>query len=150
MRSVSYRPPGKDPLTNWGRFLVRRRRELDWSATQAFEAVREGLGLGVKSRSAYLPFEYDREPDDAEAAVFRDVFGGEPDEQDRRGEPTNAPDELVKAIRDQTEAINRLIERFDSLASQAIRDGVADAMKEAAALQAAATSRSGPLPGQQP
>lgn len=38
---------------------------------------------------------------------------------------------LVIAIGAQTDAINRLIDRLDSLASDAIRDGVMDALREA-------------------
>jgi transcriptional regulator with XRE-family HTH domain len=48
--------------------------------------------------------------------------------------PEAAPgvgDPLVSALGDQTAAINRLVDRLDSLASGAIRDGVADALREA-------------------
>lgn len=146
---MSYRPPSKPPKTDWGRFIVRKRKELDWSATEAFEAVRAGLGLKLKSRSAYLPYEFDRIPNDAQVAVFREIFGGVPDERDAAPPvdspaPTDRQAELIDALHQQTKAINALVSRLDSLASQAIRDGVAQALAEAVALQAAAASQSAP------
>lgn len=61
-------------------------------------------------------------------------------------EPTAEPsrDLLIEALRDQTAAINALVNRLDLLASSAIRDGVADALREAGVLQAAAASQSEP------
>lgn len=111
---MSYRAPTKAPVTAWGRFLVRRRSELDWSATQAFEAVREGLHLSPKSRTAYLPFEFDREPNADEAAVFMAVFGGEPDERDVIARPLGPADDvssLVAELRETNALLRQLVEQ---------------------------------------
>lgn len=106
---MSYRAPAKAPLTDWGRFIVRRRAELAWSATRAFEAVRDGLNLGPKSRSAYLAFEYDREPTEQEAAVFREVFGGEPGPEDRgQIAPSN---DLLSELRETNRLLRLLVEQ---------------------------------------
>lgn len=58
--------------------------------------------------------------------------------------------ELLGVIALQTEAINRLIERLDSMASVAIRDGVRDALREAGLDPDAGASLSSPPDEPQP
>lgn len=82
-RAVSYRPRSVPPASDWGRFLVRMRRERDWSATQAHEALHDGLGLGVKSRAAYVAIEDGRALRTREEAFLRSYFGGGPTDEDR-------------------------------------------------------------------
>lgn len=58
--------------------------------------------------------------------------------------------ELIAALTKQTEAIGDLVKRLDGLASQAIREGVLDALREAGVIPAGGESQSEQPPGQQP
>lgn len=51
---MPYRPPSTPPKGRWAVFLHEERRARDWNQTQAFEALREGLRLGQKSRASYV------------------------------------------------------------------------------------------------
>lgn len=79
---MSYRPPTKMPTSAWARFLHEQHRLRDWSATRGFEELREGLGLGPKSRTAYTDWLLSgrRDPNAAEAAFLREFFGGGPED----------------------------------------------------------------------
>lgn len=127
---MSYRPTGNEPRGEWARFLIRQRQERDWSATQAFEALREGLRLGPKSRAAYLRFETgDRVPDKAEQDFFVTFFGSGPNDKDRAGVAARASEgsDLTAAIREagalhaaaidrQTAVMAELVEELRKLA----------------------------------
>lgn len=136
---MSYRPSSKPPKGAWARHLHEQRRLRDLSQTQAFELVYERIGWSPKSRTAYVAIDMgDRKPKPDEVTVLGAEFGWPPDPIDLEPETDEG---LVAAIRDQTAAINRLVDRLEGLASGAIREGVLDALREAAEAQAAAKSR---------
>ena len=103
---MGYRPPSHPPVTDWARYIDRVKRERNWSATKAFEAAREaGLPIGAKSRAAYLPYEVDREPDEATAAIFEVAFGGRPDPELDAPPPAAAQPDLAQAVVSLTEEV---------------------------------------------
>lgn len=87
------------------------RQARDWSQTQAFEALRDGLGLGPKSRASYIRLDMgDRAPRPREMQFLVDYFGQGPDER-----PTvEERDPLVLAVEEQTRAIHELIAELRS------------------------------------
>lgn len=102
---TGYRPPSREPQGRWARHIHAKRREWGWSQTRGFEAVREGLGLSPKSRSAYIPIdEGKRLPTPQEEKVLLTVYGVPPE-----GEPEPAPasdlSELAASIRALAQAI---------------------------------------------
>lgn len=132
MPASGFRPLVKEPTTRWGRWLVAKRKERGWSQTKAFEELHEGLRLSPKSRTSYRALEEGRQPKPHEAAYLTRVFGAPP--ADMEPEPQVEPADmtaLVAALDRQTEAISRLVSRLDVLASSAIREGVAEALREA-------------------
>lgn len=127
-----YRPPSREPRGTWARAIHEKRRRDGISQTGGFEVLGPRLGLGPKSRQSYINLDMgDREPTAAEAAVLAEWLGGYPVDNPSAGVEANAPADLILALTAQTTAINRLIDRLDSLASAAIRDGVMDALREA-------------------
>ena len=100
------------------------RRERDWSAQQAHEALREGLGLAPKSRAAYVAIEDGRPLRPREETFLRAYFNGGPTGEDadpsahrEAGESTphaGLPEHLA-AITAQTAAMNALVSRLDQL-----------------------------------
>lgn len=118
---MAYRTTLKEPHTAWARHLDAIRRERDLSATQMFEEAGPALGLGPKSRSAFLRFLEDREPSTAEASALAGLYGW-PTEQSAAPEP--APDlatalhELVTELRAMREERGRLVERVGDLEAQ--------------------------------
>jgi len=95
---MSYRPSSKEPTTAWARHLDAVRRERDWSATQLFEAVAPKLGLGPKSRSAFV----DRlhlDPRPSYVPALRELFGDPPEEAQSTASPVAAtPDAGLAAL----------------------------------------------------
>lgn len=84
------------------------RRERDWSATQAHEALHVGLGLGAKSRAAYVAIEDGRPLREREQEYLRGYFGGGPTDEDRdpsAGTEANVPADLASAIRELVEEL---------------------------------------------
>lgn len=57
---------------------------------------------------------------------------------------------LVRALKGQTEAINELLSRLDSLATSAVREGVAEALREVAERPADGASQSAPPRARRP
>lgn len=93
------------------------RVERDWSATQAHEALREGLGLAPKSRAAYVAIEDGRPLKAREETFLRSYFGGGPSDEDREsqagsGGDTPDPAALIAAIEAQTRAITAVLDRL--------------------------------------
>lgn len=78
-----YRPPSREPRGRWARHIHAKRREWGWSQTRGFEAVREAMGLGPKSRAAYIPIdEGKRPPTPTEEAALLAVYGAPPEESE--------------------------------------------------------------------
>jgi hypothetical protein len=108
------------------------RKERNWSQQRAFEALREGLGFGPKSRASYAAIDMGKRPPTmGESAFLVSYFGKSPDDLPEVPEPTEPVDALVAALTAQTEAISALVTRLDSLAATAIREGVADGVAQA-------------------
>lgn len=83
------------------------RQVRDWSQTQAFEALRDGLDLGPRSRAAYIKLDMgERPPRPREQQFLIEYFGSGPDDIPTIGADK---DPLVEAINGQTEAINALV-----------------------------------------
>ena len=130
--STGYRPPSSEPRGRWAQHLHAERKARNWSQTRAFEELREGLRLSPRSRSAYIAVDMGkRQPTQAEAEYLASVFGWPPDGPPEPLEQAQAPADLIAALMAQTAAINALVARLDSLASEAIREGVLDALGEA-------------------
>jgi transcriptional regulator with XRE-family HTH domain len=123
-RSVSYQPPGIGPRGRWARYLRHMRKELGWSQTKAFEALREGLKLGPKSRASYTALESGkRQPRVGEQEFFIRYFGKSPDDLPDDPGDTEPADLLIAALHGQTAAITALVGRLDRLtATQAAID----------------------------
>jgi hypothetical protein len=86
------------------------RRDLDWSQQQAFEALRDGLKLGPKSRASYIAIDMGkRAPTLKEQEFLVDYFGKSPDDFPDEPGPTERTDVLVAALRGQTDAISALV-----------------------------------------
>jgi hypothetical protein len=86
------------------------RRDRDWSQTQAFEALREGLRLGPKSRASYIKIDMGaRVPTLDEGEFLIRFFGRNPDDIP---EDDESVDPLVAALQAQTEAILGLAEEL--------------------------------------
>lgn len=90
-----YRNPSKQPRTAWAVHIDRYMREHGMSQQGAFEAARQALGLGPKSRAAFLPFLEGREPDTREAEALASVFGWPDPESDQ---PAEAEPGLAAAL----------------------------------------------------
>ena len=72
--------------------------------------MREGLGLGSKSRAAYAAIDMgDRQPSEAEAEYLASVFGWPPDDY---AEETVEVTPLVAALERQARAIEALVEEM--------------------------------------
>lgn len=125
------------PTTAWARFLVRERLAAGLIQDDVFAAVREAMGWGEESRSAYINLEHGplkggREPDAAEQEILSAFFGGRrPEASDVAPEPRGERDMLIDALAAQTAAINRLVDKLDSLVQGSIRAGVMDALRAA-------------------
>lgn len=132
MLDVRYRAPLRAPQGEWARFIHRMRQERDWSSQAAFEALREVLRLGPKSRASYLRLESgERTIRDWEQDALVDYFGQGPSDEDRV-EPTPPVDyDLVTALREQTVAIQSLADAI--LASRADQKGMNEGLAVLAA-----------------
>jgi hypothetical protein len=69
-----------------------------WSQTKAFKAARVALKLGEDSRSAFLPYLLDKDPDDGQAKALASVFGWPEAEEEPKQVPP--PADLASAITD--------------------------------------------------
>lgn len=142
-----YRPSKRPPRGAWARHLQARRAERDLSAVEAFELVYERIGWSPKSRTAYVAIDSgDRQPKGIEVTVLGAEFGW-PSAEDADPDVADTAS-LIAALGEQTRAIDRLIERLDSLASSAIRAEVADLVRELGPAFGAppAGSPPGPMP----
>lgn len=118
------------------------RRERDWSAQQAHEALHDGLGLAAKSRAAYVAIEDGRPLRPREDAFLREFFGGGPTDEDRdpmekadrgRENPVGLSD-LLARLEAQEQAITRLARAIELLVGET-RDDFAGAVEAVAALE---------------
>ncbi len=125
------------PTTEWARFLVAERLAAGKTQDEVFADIREQMEWRPGSRSAYINLEHGptlggRDPDKDEQRILSAHYGGrKPTPETQPETPLTERDELVKALREQTAAINQLVTKLDSLASTAIRAGVMDALREA-------------------
>lgn len=79
--SSGYRPPSTEPKGRWARHIHAFRKAQGWSQTRGFEAVRAGLGLGEKSRAAYIAIDQGlRAPKPSEEEALAAVYGWPSDE----------------------------------------------------------------------
>lgn len=112
--AMAYRPALHGPRGSWGRFLDQMRRERDWSAVQAHEALHGVLRLSIKSVAVYKAIEHGTRsvrPDEAEALTA--YFGKGP--SDDAPATTEPQDALVVALTRQAEATEKLVGRIDAL-----------------------------------
>jgi hypothetical protein len=105
---MAYRASAVQPKTAWARHLDEVMRTNDWSRVRLFEEVRADLGLGPKSRSAFLTFLDRREPKPHEAEVLAKHFGWPPVESDGLDVPIDG--DVVSAIRELTAELRLLRE----------------------------------------
>ena len=112
-RTVSYRPPSNPPETKWAKHLDAVMRDRGWSRVRLFEEVGADLGYSDKSRSAFLKFLEDREPDANQQAVLRRHFGEPPELPDMVSPPGDAHTgglaPLIELLAAQTAAITSLV-----------------------------------------
>ena len=150
-----YRPPSTEPRGKWAIALDKKARELGISQTGVFEQLREGLGLGPKSRSAYLPLHLGvRPPTDAEAKVLADWLGYwpedvEPGEGGSTGD-TSAPglSELIAKLDAQTAAFNRLAGAIERMVDRpyVVPPALAQELRRAVEAEAQSPDTPSPLP----
>ena len=92
------------------------RRDRDWSQQQGFEALREGLHFGPKSRASYSAIDMGkRAPTPTEQEFLVRYFGKSPDDVPEAEEPTERPDALVEALTRQAAATERLVGLLEPL-----------------------------------
>ena len=152
-----YRPPSTEPRGKWARAIHAKRRSDGMSQTGGFEVLGKRLGLGPKSRAAYVAIDLGlRQPTDAEAAILADWLGGYP--SDDMAAPGAAPqppgvaaylsriDSLVKRLAADHKIIVDLVR--DLRQSQAERDGLLTAFL--AAVQQARENPGGLAPAADP
>jgi hypothetical protein len=78
-----YRPPSSEPQGKWAHAIHRKRRSDGISQTGAFELLGAKLGLGPKSRAAYVAIDMgEREPTEAESKVLVEWLGYYPEDND--------------------------------------------------------------------
>lgn len=130
--SSGYRPPSTEPKGRWARHIHAFRKAQGWSQTRGFEAVRDGLGLSEKSRSAYIAIDQGlREPKPSEEAALAAVYGWPTEDAPTaatEGEPTLAAalialaDELRESrlARQDAEARLRSLEAAVALLAQRV------------------------------
>jgi hypothetical protein len=74
------------------------------SQSGLFRKLREAVGLGLESRTAFRPYLQDKEPDENQAKALAAIVGWPP-EPETKPEPDAPDDSLAAAIRDQSKAI---------------------------------------------
>lgn len=142
-----YRPLSRPPKGAWARHLQAQRERRDLSQVEAFELVSERIGWAPKSRTAYAAIDKgDRQPRGIEVTVLGAEFGW-PSAEDADPEVADQAT-LIAALAAQTAAINRLVDRLESLAPIAIRQGVAAELRAAGLIPASGESPDLPPPGQ--
>jgi hypothetical protein len=124
LAAVARTPAQRGRIGNW---LVESRLSRGWDTQEKARSEIERLTGWRIPQSVYAEWESGRRvPSDANLARLTEFYGG--------GESPVMPDQqqaLIAALRAQTEAINALVARLDSLAGEAVREGVADALREA-------------------
>ena len=119
VRMSGYRPPSTEPRGKWARAIHAKRRSDGISQTGAFEVLGERLGLGPKSRAAYVAIDLGlRQPTEAEAAVLAEWLGAYPsDDMERSGRDDTPPDlsALLAKLDRQAEVIDRLAAAIELL-----------------------------------
>lgn len=128
LMAPGYRPPSADPKGRWARHIHAARRERGWNQTRAFEEWHVGLGLAPKSRTAYLNLDMGkRQPKPHEAEYLASQIGWPPDQDEPVEAPPSDMAALIAAIRDQTRAMDALVNelRADHAVSADVRERVA-------------------------
>lgn len=108
--ATRYRHPTKAPQTAWAVHIDRYMRENGLSQQGAFELAHKALGLGPKSRTAFLPFLEAREPNESEAQALASVFGWPSPDDDPPAVPVD--DAVAAAIDRQTDVMRELLAEF--------------------------------------
>jgi hypothetical protein len=130
-----YRPPSTEPRGKWANAIHAKRRAEGISQTGAFELLGPRLGLGAKSRAAYVAIDLgSREPTSAEALVLAEWLGGYPPDMPPPGlgdtlAGGGAYLDLAGAIRELTEEL-RLLREGQATSAAMTADLVADAIRE--------------------
>lgn len=138
----------KDPIPAW---IIRERKRLKLKPQDIADQL-SAMGLPVVVGTVRT-WEAGRNPHPDNVEGLERIFGTRsPDYMDGAagGDTLAASSDLLAALANQTAAIDRLIVRLDSLASQAIRDGVLDALREAGLGPDDGASPDEPPPGSQP
>lgn len=127
-----YRPPSTEPRGKWARAIHAKRRSDGISQTGAFELLGSRLGLGPKSRAAYVAIDLGlREPTEAEQRVLADWLGGYPADVAESGAGDTPP-----GLADLIGSISALVEEI-----RAARRERADLEERVLALELAARLR---------
>lgn len=89
-----YRPPSRPPVSAWARHLDAYQREHGLSQTGLFKLVRDALGYGPDSRTAFRPYLVAKEPDEQDARKLAAIVGWPPAETEPQPDPLigKAPD----------------------------------------------------------
>jgi len=144
-----YRPPSTEPRGKWAQAIHRKRRSDGISQTGAFELLGSRLGLGPKSRAAYVAIDLGlRQPTDAEAVILADWLGGYPSDDMETGGAGATADpavsSLILALAAQTEAITALVGELRE--ARAERDAALEELR--AQVRALEAWRSNPDPSE--
>jgi hypothetical protein len=136
--SVSYRPPATPPRGRWARFLHQMRKEREWSQQQGFEALRDGLHFGPKSRASYIAIDMGHRPPTAgEQDFLIRYFGKSPDDVAELGDPEEV-DPVVAAIDRQTAMLKSVL---DALVARSLEPELAKALSAWGMAQATTDTR---------
>lgn len=116
-----YRPPSNEPQGKWAHAIHKKRRSDGISQTGAFELLGARLGLGPKSRAAYVAIDMgEREPTEAESKVLAEWLGYYPEDHMAGGSTGDTSqltpaayleriDALVETVRVQNALLIRLL-----------------------------------------
>lgn len=85
------------------------RKDRGWSQQQGFEALRDGLHLGPKSRASYVAVDMGkRKPTSEEARFLVSFFGQSPEDIPDNQDPIETPDAIAAVLT----AVSSLIEEM--------------------------------------
>ena len=137
-------PEQRGPLGQWLRDQRLKRKYMTAAAAHA-ALSRARIFINLSDYRSLESGSMRRAPEGFLEAVTAFYGANPPDATDSQGMA-----ELIAALTRQTDAMEALTKRLEFLASQAIRDGVIDALRQAGLFPNAAASQSAPPPSPQP